>query len=173
MKKHQDVPILPFGIVGFYGSKFAYAKSKVYKRVPTYRPCINYGKPFYVSEAREKNWSDEHISLRLLHIVQELCVDACDYRKHPENVWLLTPSRTALRGCRKFGKNRILLADSTGKETNGPRTLLEILVLRRVFHRILDKEKYTFTSTSKPVDICVPVSMNIAMAEFMIKIPQT
>ena len=142
LKKTPNAPIIPFGIAGFFGSRFAYAKSKGYKDRPTYRPIVSFGKPFSVAEARSKGWSDDHISLCLLHIVQELCVDAQDYRKHPENVYLLTPARTAIRGCRKYGKDRLLLADSTGKETNGTRTLLEILVLRRVCHRLLGEDKY-------------------------------
>lgn len=156
LKKAPETPIVPFGIVGFFGSRWAYAKPKKNKSRPTYRPCISYGEPFSVAKARESNQSDAQISQRLLHIVQELCVDACDYEKYPENVWLLPPTRAALRGCRTFGNKQIFLADSTGKEISGSRTLLEILVLRRVLHRVLGPEKY--------VGVILPTSVGAVLA---------
>ena len=156
LKKTPEAPIIPFGIVGFYGSRWAYAKAKLHKNYPTYRPCISYGKPFSVSKARASNQSDAQISQQLLHIVQELCVDACDFKKHPENVWLIPPTRGAIRGCRQFGSKRRFLADSTGKEVTGTRALLEILVLRRVFHRILGQEEY--------VGVILPTSVGGVLA---------
>ena len=142
LKKTPEIPIVPFNIDGFFGTRWAYARKKTYKYYPTYRPRIAFGQPFDLKKARDLGQSDEQISQRLLHIVQELSVDSCDYKKHPENVWLRSPSREAIRGMRRYGRGRNLLADSTGRELDSFKALLAILVLRRVCHRLLKDEKY-------------------------------
>lgn len=142
LKKNPEIPIVPFGIVGFYGSRFSYAKMKGYKAPRTYRPCVIYGQPYDLKAARDAGHSNAQISQRLLHIVQELCVDACDFNKHPENVFLLPPARAAIRSLRRYDKNKLFLADSTGKEVTSRRALLEILVLRNVCHRLCGKDKH-------------------------------
>ena len=145
LRRSPEVPILPFAITGFYGSKFAYAKFKGFNRKAPYRPGIIYGKPFYVEEERTQGHSDAHISQKLLHIVQELYVDMIDYHKHPENVWLYTPARGAIRGLR-IAQNKLRqkrhFGDATGKELSPRMVLISILALRRALHRVLGKEKY-------------------------------
>ncbi len=145
LRRTPDVPVLPFAITGFYGSRFGYAHFKDFKRKAPYRPGVIYGKPFSVANERAKGNSDAHITQKLLHIVQELNVDMCDYRKHPENVWLYTPARGAIRGLRiaqhKLHQKRHF-GDATGKELSPKMVLVSILVLRHAFHRILGKEKY-------------------------------
>ncbi len=141
LRKTPEVPIIPFAISGFYGSRFAYAKPKWYKGKSPYRPTVVYGAPFSYAEAIAEGNTEAHISQRLLHIVQELSVDVCDYRKHPENVRFLTPARATIRSCRKI-KNELRLADSTGKKLTSRQTLLQMLVLRRVLHRLLGSERY-------------------------------
>ncbi len=174
MKKTPEVPIVPFGIVGFYGSRFAYAKMKGYKAPRAYRPCIAFGKPFDLKAARAAGQSDAQISQRLLHIVQELCVDACDLKTHPENVWILSPARSAIRGLRRFPKEELFLADSTGKELTSRRALLEILVLRNVCHRILGNDPHigvllptsvasVLVNAALSFDNRVPVNLNYTL----------
>lgn len=171
VRKTPEIPIVPFGITGFHGSRWAYARLKDVPQHPNYRPCITYGKPFDLQKARELGQSDAQISQRLLHVVQEICVDSCDYKTHPENVRLVSPARSALRGCRRYGKDRLLLADSTGKELTAPRTLLEILVLRSVCHRILGKERHVgvllptsvvgvLTNAALSFDNRIPINLN-------------
>lgn len=155
LKKTPEVPIVPFGISGFFGSKWSYAKVKGFKTTSPCRPCISYGVPFNYQQAVDEGQSDEQITQRLLHIVQEICVDSYDLKKHPENLWILPPSRSALRGIRKFEKGKLFLVDSTGKEVTSSRALLEILVLRNVFRRILGKE------TS--VGVILPTSASAAL----------
>lgn len=145
LRRSPNVPILPFAITGFYGSRFGYAGYKGYKRKPPYRPGIAYGKLFSVAEERAKGHSDAHINQKLLHIVQELNVDMTDYRKHPENVWLYTPTRGAIRGLRiaqRQLRQKRHFGDSTGKELSPKRVLVSILVLRRVLHRVLKDERF-------------------------------
>ena len=141
LRKTPNAPIIPFAITGLYGSRFAYAKPKGYRRKAPYRLTISYGSTYSVEDERAKGCSDAHIMQKLLHIVQELNIDATDYRKHPENVFLYTPARGAIRGLRLSGARRHF-GDSTGKETTGKQALLQILVLRRLLHRILPPEKF-------------------------------
>lgn len=162
LKRTPDIPIVPFSITGFYGSHWAYTRKKGYKSVPfPYRPCIAYGKIFNLKAARELAQSDEQISQRLLHIVQELCVDINDYNKYPENIFFHTPAREAIRGIRRFGRGHTLLVDSTGKNLDSFQTLTAILVLKRVYHRILRDEK--FVGVVLPTSV-VGVLSNVALS---------
>ncbi len=170
LKKAPDTPIVPFAISGLYGSRFAYAKPKGYKRRTPYRLTVSFGQPCSVKEMRDKGYGDAHICQNLMHTVQELLVDAIDYRKHPENVFLYTPARGAIRGLRIFGGKR-RFGDSTGKDVTGKQALLQVLVLRRLLHRILPKDKYvgvllptsvagTLVNAALSFDRRVPININ-------------
>ena len=145
LRRSPEVPILPFAITGFYGSRFAYAKFKGFSRKAPYRPGLIFGKPFSVHAERAKGRSDEHISQKLLHVVQELYVEMIDYHKHPENVWLYTPARGAIRGLR-IAQNKLRqkchFGDATGKELSPRMILISILALRRALRRTLGNEKF-------------------------------
>ncbi len=145
LRRTPDVPILPFSITGFYGSRFGYAKTKGYRRRPPYRAGVIYGKPFSVANERAQGHTDAHISQKLLHVVQELNVDMTCYKKHPENVLLYTPARDTIRGLRIAQhklRRKLQLCDVTGKELSPKMTLVSILVMRRALNRTLGKEKF-------------------------------
>lgn len=135
------VPVVPFAISGFYGSRWGYAKPASFKTKSHYRPAVSFGEPFNVGAAKAAGQSDAQISQRLLHIVQELEVDATSYRLHPNDCRLLPPPRKMIRGCR-MNKKRIRFADSTGKEATGAQALLQALVLRRVLRRTLGSDRF-------------------------------
>ncbi|MDO5308515.1 MAG: MFS transporter [Planctomycetia bacterium] len=159
VRKLVDTPIVPFAITGLYGSRFAYAKYKGYRRPAPYSLAIAYGKPQLIPEIADKTqWA--RISQRMLHDIQELYVDTIDYRKHPENVKFLSPARMAIRGIR-LSPNKQRLADSTGKEATGRQALLQILVLRRVLHRIVGDAK--FVGVALPTSVA-GVLVNLALS---------
>ena len=74
---------------------------------------------------------------------------------------LLIPIRQVLRACRKKNSD-LLFADSTGMEFTGGKTFMMILVLRKVFHRILARDEHN-------VGVLMPTSVygvlaNLALA---------
>ncbi|MBQ2788939.1 MAG: MFS transporter, partial [Thermoguttaceae bacterium] len=140
LKGSEDVPVVPFAISGFYGSRWGYAKFAGHKTKSPYRPAISFGAPTTLAAERAAGRDDAHISQRLLHIVQELEVDAQSLKLHPENVRLLIPARRAIRNLRTVGK-RLHFGDSTKREATGKQALLQILVLRRALRRVLGSDE--------------------------------
>ncbi len=140
LKGSEDVPVVPFAISGFFGSRWGYAKFDGHKTKSPYRPAISFGAPTTLAAERAAGRDDAHISQRLLHIVQELEVDAQSLKLHPENVRLLVPARRAIRNLRTVGK-RLQFGDSTKREATGKQALLQILVLRRALRRVLGSDE--------------------------------
>lgn len=140
LKGSEDVPVVPFAISGFYGSRWGYAKFKGHKTKSPYRPAISFGAPTTLAAERAAGRNDAHISQRLLHIVQELEVDVQSYDLHPENCRLVVPTRRALRNLRVVGK-KLHFGDSTKREASGKQALLQILVLRRALRRVLGPDE--------------------------------
>lgn len=170
LRNNPDIPVVPFAITGFHGSRFSKIRLEGYHSPAPYRPGINYGAPVSVDEYIKKGYTQEHINQILLHKVQELNVEMTDYRKHPENVWLYTPARAAIRGLRlsyKKLRHKIHLADSTGKELDGKKTLLSILVLRHALHRAFKNDQ--FIGVLLPTSV-VGVLINAALS-FDRKVP--
>ena len=140
LKGSEDVPVVPFAISGFYGSRWGYAKFAGHKTKSPYRPAVSFGAPTTLAAERAAGRDDAWISQRLLHVVQELEVDAQSLKLHPENVRLMVPARRAIRNLRVVGK-KLQFGDSTKREATGKQALLQILVLRRALRRVLGSDE--------------------------------
>jgi acyl-[acyl-carrier-protein]-phospholipid O-acyltransferase / long-chain-fatty-acid--[acyl-carrier-protein] ligase len=144
-------PIIPVYLHGLWGSIFSFRGGRFFWKRPTQWPypvSIHFGKP--IAEADDVN--------RVRQAVELLGVEANEMARSTE----LTVARRFLRQARR-SRRRLKIADSSGTELTGGRTLLGALAFRSVLRREV------FQADEKNVGILLPPSVggclaNVALA---------
>ena len=166
LKGNPDVPVQPAYIGGMWGSVFGYSK-KIYNSAGPHkmfqRVTIAFGDP--VRHPRD--------AFYLRHLVEELGVDAMDFRRFPRDRHYLIPVRQMLRNLR--GKNcPSKVYCSTGMRLNARQLRLRLMVARRVFHKVFKGQEMVglllptsgggaIANAALTLDRKIPVNLNYTM----------
>jgi acyl-[acyl-carrier-protein]-phospholipid O-acyltransferase/long-chain-fatty-acid--[acyl-carrier-protein] ligase len=116
-------PVIPVYLDGLWGSIFSFFHGKYFWKLPRQWPypvAILFGRPL-------RDPDDVH---EVRQAVQDLGVDAMEYRKHDE----MNLPRMFLRMCRRT-RRQPKLADSGGQEMTGGELLLRTLIVKRILAR--------------------------------------
>ncbi len=136
LKGNDDAVIVPVFLNELWGSIFSLARSYDSKRwLPGRLPrqmTIAFGQPM-------KNPPG---AWYVRQTIQELGVESMKPDRFPQDRQLRTSARQMIRNCRRYPR-MFRIGDTTGVRLNGRQTLLRILIMRRLIHRIFGpKEKY-------------------------------
>ena len=118
-----DVPVVPVHLYGLWGSIFSYRGGKFFWKKPQkwpYPVTIVFGEP--ISEPQNVH--------EVRTAVEQLGVEAVETEKTRQ----LIPARQFIRECKR-SKGRGKVADSSGLELNGAKTLIGSLAFKRVLER--------------------------------------
>ena len=168
LKEIPETPIVPFHIGGLWGSIFSFKNDKFFWKIPQRfswsmlwnlqfrrRVVITFGEPFPVPKDR---YALRQPVMRLQH----------DYVKEHDMVTGVAtdnfrqeqiPILGFVKWTRKRGKT-LQLADSTGAELSGYKTLISAIALKRLFRR----EVYGKNKDEQNIGLLVPPSVPAAVA---------
>lgn len=146
-------PVIPVYLHGLWGSIFSFRGGKFFWKRPRHWPypvSILFGKPI-------PDPKDTH---EVRFAVQELGASAMEESKGGE----LSPARLFIRTSRKMSK-RPRIADSTGMELTGGRTLAAVLAFRRVLLRdVLARDEQNVGILLPPTVGCALANLAVTMA---------
>ena len=149
--KGTDAPVVPMYMEGMWGSLFSFSGGKFFlKRPKVIRRTLTLyiGRPL-PSDAPPTRMRDEVAKLaKVAHTEQ---------RRHFGN-----PVRGVLRSWKRRG-SRLQIADSTGRELTGRRTLISTLALRRVLRREVLADDERHVAILLPPSVAA-VTVNAALA---------
>ncbi|MDO4550310.1 MAG: MFS transporter [Planctomycetia bacterium] len=172
LKDLPQVPIIPFHIGGLWGSIFSFKYDKFFWKIPerfSWRSLFNlqfrrhviitFGKPFYAPKDR---YELRHPVMKLqCEFVEKsmMVTGTASDNFNPDQI----PIRGFVKNSRKRGK-KLHLADSTGAELSGYKSLISAIVLKRVFRR----EIYGKNKNEQNIGLLVPPSVPGVLANIAI-----
>lgn len=168
LKGNEDIPVQPVFLGGLWGSWFGYTRPIYNHKTPHklfQRVTIAFGDPV-------KNPRDAY---QLQQTVAELGVDAMNPSRFPRDRHYMIPPRQMIRNLRGFNCQPKAI-DSTGTRLTSRKLLLSALVVRRVFHRIAQRDENVFglllptsvgatiANAALTLDKKIPVNLNYTMS---------
>ncbi len=141
-----DIPIIPAYLHGLWGSIFSYSGRKFFWKRPRQFPypvAVHFGTPIHHPESAHQ----------VRQIVEQLGTEAVRMNRDRQ----LIPVRQFIRQCKRRG-SRLKIADSSGVELSGRKTLIGALTMQRALEReVLAPDEQT-------VGILLPPSVGGAWA---------
>ncbi len=143
-------PVIPVYLHGLWGSIFSFRGGRFFWKRPRrwpYPVTVVFGEPIFEPKSVHQ----------VRQVVEELGVQAVEYEKPRQ----LIPARQFIRNCKR-SKPRAKLADSSGMELNGARTLMGALAFRRVLERAV------LATDEQTVGLLLPPSVGGALANLAV-----
>ncbi len=168
LKDIPETPIIPFHIGGLWGSIFSFKHDKFFWKWPERllwrniknlqfrrHVVVTFGKPFYAPKDRYELRLPVK-ELEREYVEKNVMVEGKNSDNfHQDQI----PIRGFVKWTRKRGK-KLQLADSTGTELSGYKTLIGAIAMKRLFRR----EVYGKDPTEQNIGLLVPPSVPGALA---------
>ncbi|MGD9857117.1 MAG: acyl-[ACP]--phospholipid O-acyltransferase, partial [Planctomycetaceae bacterium] len=143
-------PVIPVYLHGLWGSIFSYEGGRAFWKLPRQWPfpvTVVFGEPIHAPDSVSQ----------VRQVVEQLGVQAVEHEKPRQ----LIPVRQFIRYSKQH-KSKGKLADSSGLETSGAKTLIGALAFRRVL------ERNVFAKDEQTVGLLLPPSVGGALANLAV-----